>query len=56
MSVKEAMAAFDQAEAEGLAVIDSPEGRRVIGLLTETYTLRRYSEELEQQRRNLVGD
>jgi CIC family chloride channel protein len=56
MSVKEAMAAFDQAEAEALAVIDSPESRRVIGLLTETYTLRRYSEELEQQRRSIVGD
>jgi CIC family chloride channel protein len=56
MTVKEAVAAFDQAEAEALAVIDSPESRRVIGLLSETHTLRRYSEELELQRRNLVGD
>jgi CIC family chloride channel protein len=56
MTVKEAVAAFDQAEAEALAVIDSPESRRVIGLLSETYTLRRYSEELELQRQNLVGD
>jgi chloride channel protein, CIC family len=56
MTVKEAMAAFDMAEAEALAVIDSPESRRVIGLLSETYTLRRYSEELELQRQNLVGD
>jgi CIC family chloride channel protein len=56
MTVKEAMAAFDMAEAEALAVIDSLESRRVIGLLSETYTLRRYSEELELQRQNLVGD
>jgi CIC family chloride channel protein len=56
MTVKEAVEAFDQAEAEALAVIDSPESRRVIGLLSETYTLRRYSEELELQRQNLVGD
>ncbi|MGB8486463.1 MAG: chloride channel protein [Xanthobacteraceae bacterium] len=56
MTVKEAVAAFDQAEAEALAVIDSLESRRVIGLLSETHTLRRYSEELELQRRNLVGD
>ena len=56
MTVKEAVAAFDRAEAEALAVIDSLESRRVIGLLSETHTLRRYSEELELQRRNLVGD
>jgi chloride channel protein, CIC family len=56
MTVKEAVEAFDQAEAEALAVVDSPDSRRVIGLLSETYTLRRYSEELELQRQNLVGD
>jgi chloride channel protein, CIC family len=56
MTVKEAMAAFDEAEAEALAVVESHESRRVIGLLSETYTLRRYSEELEVQRQNLVGD
>ncbi len=56
MTVKEAMAAFDDAEAEALAVVELAENRRVIGLLSETYTLRRYSEELELQRRNLTGD
>jgi chloride channel protein, CIC family len=56
MTVKEAMAAFDEAEAEALAVVESHESRRVIGLLSETYTLRRYAEELEVQRQNLVGD
>jgi CIC family chloride channel protein len=56
MTVKDAMAAFDSAEAEALAVIESPDNRRVIGLLSETYTLRRYSEELEVQRKSLTGD
>jgi CIC family chloride channel protein len=56
MTVKDAMAAFDGAEAEALAVIESIESRRVVGLLSETYTLRRYAEELEVQRQSLVGD
>jgi CIC family chloride channel protein len=56
MTVKEAVIAFDKAEAEALAVIESPETRRVVGLLSETYTLRRYSDELELQRQSLVGD
>jgi len=56
MTVKDAVAAFDAAEAEALAVIESPDNPRVIGLLSETYTLRRYSEELELQRKSLTGD
>ncbi|MDQ8732155.1 chloride channel protein [Bradyrhizobium sp. LHD-71] len=56
MSVKETATLFDKAEAEALAVVDSPESRDVIGLLTEAYALRRYSEELEQRRRELVGE
>jgi hypothetical protein len=39
-----------------LAVVDSTENRRVIGLLTEQYALRRYSEELERRRRELSGE
>jgi CIC family chloride channel protein len=56
MTVKEAVTAFDKAEAEALAVIESLETRRVVGLLSETYTLRRYSDELELQRQSLIGD
>jgi chloride channel protein, CIC family len=56
MTVKEAVAAFDKAEAEALAVIQSRESPRVIGLLTEAYALRRYSEELEMRRRELLGE
>lgn len=54
MSVKEAVTKFEEAEAEALAVITSFETREVVGLLTEAYALRRYSEELEQRRRELL--
>jgi CIC family chloride channel protein len=56
MTVKEAVAAFDRAEAEALAVIQAPERRRVIGLLSEAHALRRYAEELELRRRELIGE
>ena len=56
MTVKEAVAAFDKAEAEALAVVQSRESRHVIGLLSEAHALRRYSEELELRRRELVGE
>ena len=56
MHVKEAMAAFEAAEADALAVVDGVESGVVIGLLTEQYTLRRYAEELEKRRRDLSGE
>jgi chloride channel protein, CIC family len=56
VTVKEAIAAFDKAEAEALAVVQSRENRRVIGLLSEAFALRRYSEELELRRRELIGE
>ena len=56
MAIKEAVQAFDRAEAEALAVVDSYGERRVIGLLTEAYALRRYAAELERRRRELIGD
>ncbi len=56
MAIKEAVLAFDRAEAEALAVVDSYADRRVIGFLTEAYALRRYAAELERRRQELVGD
>jgi CIC family chloride channel protein len=56
MTIKEAVLAFDRAEAEALAVVDSYADHRVIGLLTEAYALRRYTVELERRRQELVGD
>jgi CIC family chloride channel protein len=55
MTVKEAIEKFERAESDALAVVDGPETRRVLGLLTEQYALRRYSEELDRQRRDLSG-
>jgi len=38
-----------------LAVVDGPETRQVLGLLTEQYALRRYSEELDRRRMEMSG-
>ena len=56
MAIKEAVLAFDQAETEALAVVDSRTDRRVIGFLTEAYALRRYAAELERRRKELIGE
>lgn len=55
MQVREAVLAFDRAEAEALAVVDSLRDRRVVGILTEAYVLRRYTAALEGNRRDLGG-
>jgi CIC family chloride channel protein len=56
MTIKEAVAMFENAESDALAVVDSAEAKQVIGLLTEQYALRRYSEELDRRRRELSGE
>ncbi|RVU20292.1 chloride channel protein [Methylobacterium oryzihabitans] len=56
MNAKEAVAQFDRTESEALAVVESRQSARVIGLLSEKHTLRRYSEELDRQRRASVGE
>jgi CIC family chloride channel protein len=56
MTVKEAAGAFERAEADALAVVESADTLRVVGLLTEQHALRRYSEELERRRRDLSGE
>ena len=40
-------------DADELAVLD--DGRKVLGMLSESYATRRYAEELEKNRRDLVG-
>jgi CIC family chloride channel protein len=49
------MAVFDNTESEALAVIDAPETRKVLGLLTEGYAMRRYAEELDKARQGLAA-
>jgi CIC family chloride channel protein len=56
MTIKEAVEQFEAAESDALAVVDSRESGRVIGLLTEQYALRRYSDELDKRRRELSGE
>jgi chloride channel protein, CIC family len=56
MTIKEAVASFERAESDELAVVDSAETMRVIGVVTEQFALRRYSEELEKRRRELSGE
>jgi chloride channel protein, CIC family len=56
MTIKEAVAMFENAESDALAVVDGAESKRVIGLLTEQYALRRYSDELDRRRRELSGE
>ncbi|PWL19079.1 chloride channel protein [Falsochrobactrum shanghaiense] len=56
MNAKEAVARFDRAESEALAVINNAQERKVLGLLSESHTLRRYSEELDQRRREVAGE
>jgi len=56
MNIRQAVMAFDQAEAEALAVVDSRSDRHVVGLLSESHALRRYSEELESRRREVFRE
>ena len=55
MNVKTAMAVFDEAEAEMLAVVESAESRKVIGFLTESFARRRYVEEIDKATRGVLG-
>ncbi len=56
MNDKQAMATFDRTESEALVVVDGTVSRKVIGLLTESHTLRRYSDALDRQRQDMVGE
>jgi chloride channel protein, CIC family len=56
MNIQEAIAVFDAAEAESLAVVEPGDERRPIGILTEAHAMRRYAEESERRRREAVGE
>src|ERR1700761_7055217 len=55
MNIREAIAAFDITEAESLTVVE-PGDNKPIGILTEAHAMRRYAEESERRRREVVGD
>ena len=56
MTIKDVVAMFENAESDALAVVDGPEARHVIGLLTEAHAPRRYGEERDRRRRELSGE
>ena len=55
MNAKTAMAIFDRAESELLFVVASPNDRRVMGLLSESFVRRRYAEELDKANSGILG-
>jgi chloride channel protein, CIC family len=56
MNIQQAISVFDAAEAESLAVVETGEPRRPVGILTEAHAMRRYAEESERRRREAVGE
>ncbi|MDQ0453770.1 chloride channel protein [Rhizobium paknamense] len=56
MNVKQAAALFDSTQSDALAVVNDRVENRPAGLLTESHTLRRYSEELDLRRREAAGE
>jgi CIC family chloride channel protein len=54
MSIKEIMQAFDNTQADELAVVD-PAGV-ALGMVSEAFATRRYADELEKARRDLIGE
>ncbi|WP_253638705.1 MULTISPECIES: chloride channel protein [unclassified Bradyrhizobium] len=55
MNVKTAMAVFDKAEADLLAVVESADSRKVIGYLPESLARRRYLEEIDRATGGVLG-
>ncbi len=56
MNIQEAIAVFDAAEAELLAVVEPGPEHWPIGILSEAHAMRRYAEESERRRREAVGE
>ncbi len=56
MNAKQAAALFERTQSEALAVVSDLIERKVVGQLSESHTLRRYSEELDRQRREVSGE
>ena len=56
MNIREAIAVFDAAEAESLAVVETDGERRPVGILTEAHAMRRYAEESDKRSREAIGE
>jgi len=55
-NVRTALARFEQTQTEALPVLSARADPRVVGFLTESYALRRYSQELERRRSAELGE
>jgi len=49
------MPLFESRETELLVVVDEKANKRVVGLITEAFALRRYRQEIEVRQRELFG-
>ena len=49
------MPLFESQQAELLVVVDDKTTKRVVGLITEAFALRRYRQELEARQREMFG-
>ena len=49
------MPLFESRQAELLVVVDDQTTKRVVGLITEAFALRRYRQELEARQREMFG-
>jgi CIC family chloride channel protein len=56
MNIQQAIAVFDAAEAEMLAVVEADGEKRAVGVLSEAHAMRRYADESERRRREVVGE
>ena len=56
MNIQEAIAVFDAAEAEQLAVVEDDGAHQPIGILSEAHAMKRYAEASEQRRREAIGE
>jgi CIC family chloride channel protein len=54
-NIRTALARFEEAQCEALPVLSARADPRVIGYVTEAYTLRRYSQELERRNSAELG-
>ncbi len=54
MTIKEIMQTFDRSQADALVVVDRDGAP--LGLVSEAYATRRYADELEKARRDLIGE
>ena len=52
-SIRDIMTAFERTEADVLAVVDHPDHRAAIGIVSEAHVLRTYGEELERRNQEL---